>query len=113
MTDTVVTIRAAEERDTETLLQLIRELAEYEGQAAVCMVEAPALRSALFGARPLAQALLAEVEDEEHVLAAVVGERDPLLLRVERVEGRRRVGLPQIRTQVVERSRAVVALLPG
>jgi GNAT superfamily N-acetyltransferase len=64
MTDTVVTIRAAEERDTETLLQLIRELAEYEGQAAVCMVEAPALRSALFGARPLAQALLAEDASE-------------------------------------------------
>ena len=55
-----VTIRAAEERDTEVLLRLIRELAAYEGQADACVVTGPTLRSALFGPRPLAEAILAE-----------------------------------------------------
>jgi len=55
-----VTIRAAEERDTGTLLRLIRELAAYEGQADSCVVTEPALRSALFGPQPLSEAILAE-----------------------------------------------------
>lgn len=59
-----VSIRAAEERDTEVLLRLIRELAAYEGQADTCVVTEPALLSALFGPRPLAEAILAEDNGE-------------------------------------------------
>ena len=59
-----VSIRAAEERDTPDLLRLIHDLAAYEGQADVCVVTEPALRSALFGPRPLADAILAEDGDE-------------------------------------------------
>jgi GNAT superfamily N-acetyltransferase len=55
-----VTIRAAEERDTRVLLRLIRELAEYEDQADVFALTEPALRSALFGPRPLSEAIIAE-----------------------------------------------------
>jgi GNAT superfamily N-acetyltransferase len=61
---TGVTIRAAEGRDTEVLLCLIREHAAYEGQADVCVVTEPALRSALFGPRPLAEAIVAEEAGE-------------------------------------------------
>jgi GNAT superfamily N-acetyltransferase len=55
-----VTIRAAEERDTEVLLRLIREHAAYEDQSDTCVVTELALRSALFGPRPLAEAIVAE-----------------------------------------------------
>jgi GNAT superfamily N-acetyltransferase len=55
-----VKIRAAEERDTEVLLRLIRQLAAHEGQADACTVTEPALRSALFGRRPLSEAIVAE-----------------------------------------------------
>jgi len=59
-----MTTRAAEERDAPVLLRLIHELAAYEGQADVCVVTEPALRSALFGPRPLADAILAEDDGE-------------------------------------------------
>ena len=55
-----VTIRAAVEDDTPTILRLIRELAAYEGQAGTCTVAEPALRNALFGPRPLSEVILAE-----------------------------------------------------
>ena len=55
-----VTIRAAEERDAPVLLRLIHELAAYEGQSDVCVVTEPALRGALFGPRPLSEAIFAE-----------------------------------------------------
>ena len=55
-----VTIRAAEERDAPVLLRLIHDMAAYEGQADVCRVTEPALRGALFGPRPLTEAIVAE-----------------------------------------------------
>src|SRR5690349_9048262 len=55
-----VTIRAAVEGDTPTLLRLIQEMAVYEGQAARCAVTEVGLRDALFRPRPLADAILAE-----------------------------------------------------
>lgn len=59
-----VSIRAAEEHDAPVLLRLIHELAAYEGQADDCVVTEPALRGALFGRRPLADAILAEAGGE-------------------------------------------------
>ena len=59
-----VTIRAAVEGDTPTLLCLIQEMAVYEGQAARCAVTEPGLRDALFSPRPLADAILAEAGGE-------------------------------------------------
>ena len=57
-----VTIRAAVEDDTPTLLRLIQEMAVYEGQAARCAVTEPGLHDALFSLRPLADAILAEAD---------------------------------------------------
>ena len=51
-------IRPADEGDTATLLRLIRDMAAGEEQA--CHLTETALRSALFGPRPLAEAILAE-----------------------------------------------------
>lgn len=59
-----VSIRAAEERDAPTLLRQIRDMAAYEGQAEICAVTDAALRSALFGPRPLAEAIVAEEAGE-------------------------------------------------
>jgi GNAT superfamily N-acetyltransferase len=64
MTASSVTIRAAVEDDAPTILRLIHELAAYEQQADVCVVTEAALRSALFGRRPLAEVILAEDDDE-------------------------------------------------
>jgi GNAT superfamily N-acetyltransferase len=57
-------IRAAVETDTLALLRLIRDLAAHEGQADTCVVTEAALRNALFGARPLSEAIIAEEEGE-------------------------------------------------
>ncbi len=54
------TIRAASEGDMAILLQLIRELAEYEQLLAAVVATEADLRAALFGPRPCAEALLAE-----------------------------------------------------
>ena len=59
-----LTIRAAVEDDTPTVLRLIQEMAVYEGQAARCAVTEPGLRDALFRPRPLADAILAEADGE-------------------------------------------------
>jgi GNAT superfamily N-acetyltransferase len=59
-----VSIRAAERRDAPTLLHQIRDMAAYEGQADGCHVTEPALRSALFGPRPLAEAIVAQEAGE-------------------------------------------------
>jgi GNAT superfamily N-acetyltransferase len=48
------------ERDAPTLLHQIRDMAGYEGQAEICAITEAALTSALFGARPLADVMLAE-----------------------------------------------------
>jgi GNAT superfamily N-acetyltransferase len=55
-----VTIRAATEQDTATLLRLIRAQAAYEGQSDACTVTEGGLRRGLFGARPIAEAIIAE-----------------------------------------------------
>ena len=53
-------IRAAEPRDVPELLRLIAALAEYEKLADQAVGTEPMLREALFGARPVCEALIAE-----------------------------------------------------
>lgn len=58
MADTIV--RAAEPRDAPTLLELFGELAEYEHLTHELRATEQGLVAALFGERPVAEALLAE-----------------------------------------------------
>jgi len=58
------TINAATEADVVPLLDLIRELAEFEGLTREMEVTADSLREALFGPRPAASAFLARVRAE-------------------------------------------------
>jgi GNAT superfamily N-acetyltransferase len=60
MTESGVTIRTAVADDAALLVRLIHELAAYEGQADACVLTEPALRSGLFGPRPLSEAIIAE-----------------------------------------------------
>src|SRR5438093_13672111 len=53
-------IRSATPADTPTIARLIRGLAEYEKPAHVVTLDEDRLREHLFGARPFAEALLAE-----------------------------------------------------
>ena len=53
-------IRSATPADTPTIARLIRGLAEYEKLAHVVTLDEDRLREHLFGARPFAEALLAE-----------------------------------------------------
>jgi GNAT superfamily N-acetyltransferase len=53
-------IRAAEPRDAAEILRLIRELAEYEKLADMAVGTEARLRESLFGARPAAEAMIAE-----------------------------------------------------
>jgi len=53
-------IRAAEPRDARELLRLIRSLAEYEKLADMAAGTLPELERSLFGARPAAEAIVAE-----------------------------------------------------
>lgn len=55
------TLRAAAPADVPELLRLIRELAEYEKLAHMVAGTEDALHAALFGPRPAAEALVAEV----------------------------------------------------
>ncbi len=57
-------IRPATEADVLLLLQFIRDLAEYEKLAHECIADEAALRAAMFGARPCAEALLGFVGEE-------------------------------------------------
>lgn len=59
-----VQIRAAVEDDAPLLLQLIRELAEYEELSHEVVATEQALRKSLFGERRVAEALIAEIGDE-------------------------------------------------
>ena len=58
-------------------------------------------------------ALLAEVEDQQHILAAQVGERDRFVGGVDRTQLRRIVGFPGARPKVVENGALVIALGGG
>lgn len=59
-----VAIRAAEPRDAGAIHGLVRELADYERLAHLCTGTATELADALFGPRPAADVLLAEVDGE-------------------------------------------------
>lgn len=56
------TIRPARESDTAVILQLIRELAAYERLLDEVTATETGLRQQLFGPRPMAEVLLAEVD---------------------------------------------------
>jgi GNAT superfamily N-acetyltransferase len=56
------TLRPARPDDAEALVALIRELAEYEQLLHLVEVTPDALRAQLFGPRPAAEAVMAEVE---------------------------------------------------
>jgi GNAT superfamily N-acetyltransferase len=57
-------IRPAQERDVPLILAFIRELAEYEKLRHEAVVTEAQLRETLFGPRPYAEVVLAEVEGE-------------------------------------------------
>jgi GNAT superfamily N-acetyltransferase len=59
----VFSISAAAEADVPVLLAMIRELAEFERLAHEMQISADLLRTALFGERPVAAALLARAGD--------------------------------------------------
>ena len=60
---TPFTLRSAELRDVGAIVQLIRELAEFENLTHLLQVTPEKLRPQLFGERPAAEALVAEVAD--------------------------------------------------
>ena len=57
-----ITIRPAQADDAAIILEFIKELAEYERLAHTVVATEESLRLALFGARPAAEALVAELE---------------------------------------------------
>ncbi|MDQ6918384.1 MAG: GNAT family N-acetyltransferase [Candidatus Dormibacteraeota bacterium] len=59
-----MTIRPATEADLATIDELIRALAVYERMADEVVMDAELLRKNLFGERPYAEVLIAEVDDE-------------------------------------------------
>lgn len=59
---TRVSIRPARRDDVLVILALIRALAEYERLADQCRADAPSLEATLFGERPAAEVLIAEVD---------------------------------------------------
>ena len=54
-------LRAAQPPDVETIVGLIRELAEFEQLSHLCRVDAASLAPHLFGPRPVAECLVGEV----------------------------------------------------
>jgi len=62
--DTVVQIRPAKEADAPLVLEFIRKLAEYGDIASEATVNEAEVRSALFGPRPVAEAILAYAGSE-------------------------------------------------
>jgi GNAT superfamily N-acetyltransferase len=59
---TPFTLRAAELRDVDAIVGLIRELAEFEKLTHLLQVTPQTLRPHLFGDKPVAEALVAEVD---------------------------------------------------
>jgi GNAT superfamily N-acetyltransferase len=57
-------LRAAELRDVAPIVQLIRELAEFERLTHLLQVTAEKLRPHLFGEKPAAEAMVAEVQGQ-------------------------------------------------
>ena len=60
---TPFTLRAAELRDVGAIVQLIRDLAEFEQLSHLVQVTPEKLRPQLFGERPAAEAMVAELGD--------------------------------------------------
>lgn len=59
-------LRPAEETDLDTIIELIRALAEYEREPDAVRLDAAELSRHLFGARPYAEVLIAETEAGEN-----------------------------------------------
>ncbi|MDH5832694.1 GNAT family N-acetyltransferase [Luteimonas kalidii] len=59
-----VAIRPARRADVPAILALIRALAEYERLGHECQADAPSLEATLFGERPAAEVLIAEVDGD-------------------------------------------------
>jgi GNAT superfamily N-acetyltransferase len=59
-----IAIRPAARDDVPLILQLVRELAEYEREPDAVTATGPMLADALFGAKPLAEAVIAEADGE-------------------------------------------------
>lgn len=57
-------IRAAERRDLTVIVELIRELAEFEQLSHLCEVTPEALGPHLFGPKPVAECLVGEVQGD-------------------------------------------------
>ena len=57
-----MSVRPAEKRDVGIIMRFIKELAEYEGLAHEVVADEISLERFLFGARPIAEALIAEFE---------------------------------------------------
>ncbi len=62
---TVFTVRAAELRDVPAIVGLIRELAEFENLTHLLQVSPEKLRPHLFGEKPAAECLVAELAADE------------------------------------------------
>ena len=59
----MTTIRSARPADLETIIGFVRALADYERLADAVVLEHDVLREHLFGDRPMAEVLIAEVND--------------------------------------------------
>lgn len=59
-----IVIRAAEKRDLGLILDFIRGLAEYEKLAHECIATEEALSATLFGPKPAAEVLIAEIDEK-------------------------------------------------
>jgi GNAT superfamily N-acetyltransferase len=59
-----ITIRPAVANDTRLILQLIRELAEFENLEHECKTSEAELQAHLFGPRPYAEVLIASLENQ-------------------------------------------------
>jgi GNAT superfamily N-acetyltransferase len=68
-TATNIEISAAQEADIPLILELIAELAEYEKLQDQAVATEASLQQALFGPRPVAEALIARVEGEAAAFA--------------------------------------------
>ena len=64
MTDTLIAIRPATPDDVPLIRQLIVDLAEYERMRDAAVATDAALREQLFGAQPVAEVLLGEVDGQ-------------------------------------------------
>ncbi len=63
LTDSAFSIRAAGPADVDTILAFIRELADYERLSHEMIATPESIRQCLFGPRPAAEVLIAEIGD--------------------------------------------------